>query len=112
MKKIIAFLTLLIIIFISVGCKSVVKTTEKDVIARIDDKYFKEESVSFVIIGKIINQIHHPAEYHVVIEYDGRKYDFNNELVYNNYEIGDDIKVIMEIKDYSDGSYTTKIKLN
>ena len=111
MKKIIAFATLLLILFIPVGCKSAVKITENDVVARIDDKYFKESHVMFVNIGKVTNQIHHPAEYHVVIEYDGRRYDFDDESVYNSYEIGDVIKVIKEIKEYSDGSYTTKIKL-
>lgn len=111
MKKIIAFVTLLLIIIIPVGCKSAVKITENDVVARIDDKYFEESHIMFVHIGKIINQIHRPDEYHVVIEYDGRRYDFDDEQVYNSYEIGDEIKVIKEIKEYSDGSYTTKIKL-
>lgn len=111
MKKIIAFATLLLMIFTLVGCKSAAKITENDVIARIDDKYFKEKRVTFVNIGKTNNQIHHPAEYHVVIEYDGRRYDFNNESVYNSYEIGDEIEAIKEIKEYSDGSYTTTIKL-
>ena len=56
MKKIIAFATLLLIVFISVGCKSAAKITENDVIARIDDKYIKEGSVTFVNTGKIFNQ--------------------------------------------------------
>lgn len=111
MKKIIAFVTLLLIIIIPVGCKSAVKITENDVVARIDDKYFKENHVMLVRVGNIMNQIHHPAEYHVVIEYDGRRYDFDDESVYNSYEIGDEIKAIKEIKEYSDGSYTTTIKL-
>lgn len=79
--------------------------------ARIDDKYFKEKHVTFVNVGRSMNQIHSPAQYHVVIEYDGRRYDFKNKSVYNSYEIGDEIKVIKEIKEYSDGSYTTTIKL-
>ena len=111
MKKIIAFVALLLILFIPVGCKSAVKITENDVVARIDDKYFEESHVMFVRVGNIMNQIHRPAEYHVVIEYDDRRYDFDDESVYNSYEIGDEIKVIKEIKEYSDGSYTTKIKL-
>lgn len=111
MKKIIAFATLLLMIFTVVGCKSAAKITKNDVIARIDDKYIEESSVTFVNIGKMTNQIHHPAEYHVVIEYDGRQYDFDNESVYNSYEIGDEINAIKEIKEYSDGSYTTTIKL-
>ena len=111
MKKIIAFATLLLMIFTLIGCKSAAKITENDVVARIDDKYFKEKGVTFVNIGKVTNQIHRPAQYHVVIEYDGRQYDFDNESVYNSYEIGDEIKVIKEIKEYSDGSYTTTIKL-
>lgn len=112
MKKSIAFVILLLAILTSTGCKSAVAVTEEIVTARIEDKNVKGASVTFVNIGRMVNQIHHPAEYHVIIEYEGRRYNFNNESIYNNYDIGDEIKVAKEVKEYSDGSYKIKIKLD
>lgn len=112
MKKLIAFVILLLAIFTSTGCKSAVAVTEETVTARIEDKNFKGASVTIVNVGRMVNQIHHSAEYHVIIEYEGRRYNFDNESIYNNYDIGDEIEVIKEVKEYSDGSYKVKIKLD
>ena len=111
MKKLIAAVVLLLMIFVPIGCKSVVAVKEEIVTARIEDKNTEEESDLFVTINGFLNRIHHPAEYHVIIEYEGRRYNFDNESIYNNYDIGDEIKVIKVVEEYSDGSYITKIKL-
>lgn len=112
MKKLIAFVILLLAILTSTGCKSAVAVTEETVTARVEDKNFEGASVTFVNVGRMTNQIHHPAEYHVIIEYEGRRYNFDNESIYNKYDIGDEIRVVKEVKEYSDGSYKTTIKLN
>lgn len=111
MKKLIAVIVLLLMIFVPIGCKSVVAVKEEVVTARIEDKHRENSSVTFVNIGGVTNQIHHPARYYVVIEYEGRRYDFEDESVYSNYNVGDEIKVVKVVKEYNDGSFHTTIKL-
>lgn len=111
MKKLIAVVVLLLMIFVPIGCSSVVPVKEEVVIAKIEDKHRQDPSVTIIDIGGSMNQIQYPARYYVVIEYEGRRYEFENESVYSNYNVGDEIKVVKVVKEYSDGSRYTTIEL-
>lgn len=88
MKKIIALVTMLIIVFCLSGCENIVEETDEDVTAIVTDKYHR--SGYYTKVGKVMYW--HSTEYNVTLTYENYTTTFNNHELYDMLEIGEKLE--------------------
>ena len=85
-----------------------IETNTSNVQVQIIDKYYQPESTAPLIIGKrvIHAHYHYPAKYIIVVRYNDKKYQIDNEELYYKYRdmIGEYITCTLETKYYNDGT--------
>lgn len=103
-------LATIIVGFIFINIPECIETNTSNVQVQIIDKYYQPESTGPWIIGKniISAHYHYPAKYIIVVRYNDKKYQIDNEDLYYKYKdmIGEYITCVLETKYYNDG--TTK----
>ena len=106
MRKILGVLLILVILFSMVGCGVLVSTQYETVDVKIVDSYYRGPWVQPIIIGKVISNIVHPAQYRIDVEYNNVKYSFHTSDVYHKYKdkIGNVVSGTLEKRTYDDGT--------
>lgn len=105
-KKVLIFLSLLMLSISLVGCgKEVVNTETEEVEVTIVDSYYSPPWNQPIWTGKFFTYVRRPAKYQITIEYDGVEYNIYGSELYETYKnrIGDTVIGILEITYYDDG---------
>lgn len=104
-KKLLIFLSLLMLSISLVGCDEIIRTETKEVEVAIVDSYYKDSWLQPLWTGKTFTYIRHSAEYQITVEYSGVEYDFDDEDIYKAYKdkIGQTATGILEIIYYDSG---------
>ena len=104
----ITLLTLILIVtvcFIFTGCAQVVDIQQEIVEVQIVDSYHRSVWLQPMRVGKVTTMITHPAQYKIIVEYNGNEYSFDDQATYNKYKnsIGEYINAVLETKTYDNG---------
>ena len=105
MKKILIVFLVITIIFLS-GCAKLIDTKYEDVEIKIVDSYHRSAYSLPMKVGKVMTIQHHPAIYHITVEYNDIEYTISGSSTYHTYKdkIGQTAIGVLEIKTYDDGS--------
>ena len=106
LKKIAFILLLIIVTFILVGCAECINTEYADVEVIIVDTYHRSMWMQPIRVGNTTTYITYPAEWKIIVEYDGVKYRIDNIDTYNKYKtkIGQTATGKLIIKTFDDGT--------
>lgn len=75
-----------------------VKTKEikhSNVIGTVTSKKHIDSHTTFTYVGKVLVPTFHPAEYNIYVMYDDVKEEFDNEELYDQYDKGDSIQLVL-----------------
>ena len=106
MKKLLALIILTAIAISLSGCAKCISTETQTVQVKVIDKHYHGTWVQPVIVGKVHSTIVHPAEYKIVVEYEGVEYIIHGKDTYDKYSnrIGKYASGVLQTKKYDDGS--------
>ena len=104
-KKLLIFLSLLMLSIALVGCDDVIRTETEEVEVMIVDAQYKDSWLQPICTGKSVIYVPHSEEYNITVEYDGIEYVFDNEDIYKAYKdkIGQTATGILETVYYDSG---------
>lgn len=71
------------------------ETKYNPVIGKITGKEHKDAHTTYTYTGKIMVPMYHPEEYNVYVQYAEVEEGFDNEDLFNQYEKGDNISLIL-----------------
>ena len=105
-KKLIAIMAIICLIFSLVGCAKLVSTEYENVEVNIVDEYHRGMYVTPIRAGKVTTMVTHPAVYRITVEYNGVEYTISGSDTYNKYKekVGQTATGTLEIRTYDDGS--------
>lgn len=106
MKKLIFGLLIIAIMISMVGCAELINTEYETVDVKIVDSYHRGAWVQPMIIGKVVSNIVHPAQYRIDVEYNDVKYSIHGSDTYYTYndKVGEIVPGTLRIRTYDDGS--------
>lgn len=93
MKKFIGLFIIMIILGATVACGF--RYEYEEVTATVINKEYTAGWVQIQRLGKTKVPINHLAKYEVTIQYRDYTHTFDNEAIYNSYEMGDQIKAYL-----------------
>ena len=111
LKRIIIFISVIILSLNLVGCAKCVNTEYENVDVIIVDEYYRGTWLQPVWTGKFTSFITHPVQYKITVNYNGVDYVINDSLTYEKYkdQIGQTVVGRLEIKTYDDGTVNYNI---
>ena len=87
MKRLFAIMLTILFVFTFVGCAEVKKQDSMLVPAILVDTHYKSMWVQSVTSGKTVTMITHPADYDLIFEYEGQRYNLDvDSETYNTYK--------------------------
>jgi hypothetical protein len=106
MKKILSIMMIICLVSLLVGCAKLVSTEYENVEVNVVDIHHSAMWLQPIRAGKVTTFVTHPAEYEVIVEYNGVSYTIDDEDTYNRYKdkIGQTTVGTLEIHTYDDGT--------
>lgn len=87
MKRLFAIILAILLVLTFAGCAEIKEQNSTSVSAVLVDTHYKSMWIQPVISGKIITNIIHPADYDLIFEYEGQRYNLDVDSdIYNTYE--------------------------
>lgn len=114
MKKLyISLVTIVLFIFMLTGCAECINTETSTVKVKVTDEYYKAAytTMYYSPATKTMLPMSHPADYRIIIEYNGVEYNFYDSDTYEKYSdrIGEYVNGTLMTKTYNDGTVKYKI---
>lgn len=112
MKKLLfLFIACLCAIIVLSSCAKVVSEETETVQAVVVDCDYTDMWVQYYWIDGIQHTIIHPSEYEVVVEYDSKRYSFDNSGLYDKYKnnIGCTVNSTYKTVTYDNGKVRSEI---
>lgn len=87
MKRLFAIMLAILLVFTFVGCAEIKKQDSMLVHAILVDTHYKRAWIQPIISGNSVMMINHPADYDLIFEYEGQRYNLDvDKDIYNTYE--------------------------
>lgn len=100
--------TLLIFVFTLTSCAKCIGTETSTVQVKVTDEYYMAAYTTMYYnpATKTMLPMSHPADYRIIIEYNGVEYNFYDSDTYEKYSdrIGEYVNGTLEIRKYDDGT--------
>lgn len=98
MKRLFAIMLAIILVLTFAGCAEVKEQDSILVSAILVDTHYKGMWIQPIISGKSVMMINHPADYDLIFEYEGQRYNLDVDRdIYNTYENAVGQKFNMEL---------------
>lgn len=113
MKRLFAIMLAIFLVFTFAGCAEVKKQDSILVSAILVDTHYKSMWIQPVISGKTVTMITHPADYDLIFEYEGKRYNLDiNSETYNTYEnaVGQEFDMELVTTVYDDDTTETTLR--
>lgn len=109
-KRVLSATLILTLVLSLMGCAKCISTEYEDVEVTIVDEDYTPASTKRVYRNNKWKTRNKPAEYEIVVEYDGVKYTLTDKSTYKKYSdsVGETVPATLRIRTYDDG----KVKYN
>lgn len=112
MKRLFAILLAILLVLTFAGCVEVKEQNSILVPAILVDTHYKGMWIQPIVSGKIVTMITHPADYDLIFEYEGQRYNLDvDSETYNTYKNALGQKFDMELVTTVYDDDTTKTTL-
>ena len=113
MRKLFAILLAILLVLTFAGCAKVKEQNSTLVPAILVDTHHKRAWIQPIISGKSIMMINHPADYDLIFEYEGQRYNLDVDSdIYNTYEnaVGQEFDMELVTTVYDDDTIETALR--
>ena len=113
MKRLFAILLAILLVLTFAGCAEVKEQDSILVPAILVDTHYKGMWLQPVVTGKSVTMITHPADYDLIFEYEGKRYNLDvDSETYNTYEnaVGQEFDMELVTTVYDDDTTETVLR--
>ena len=113
MKRLFAIILLILLVLTFVGCAEVKEQGSMLVPAILVDTHYKRAWIQPMKSGKTVMMINHPADYDLIFEYEGKRYNLDVDSdIYNTYEnaVGQEFNMELVTTVYDNNTTETALR--
>ena len=113
MKRLFAILLVILLVLTFAGCAEVKEQDSILVPAILVDTHYKSMWLQPVVTGKSVTMIHHPADYDLIFECEGKRYNLDvDSETYNTYKnaVGQKFDMELVFTSYTDDTTETTLR--
>ena len=113
MKRLFAILLAILLVLTFTGCVEIKEQDSVLVSAILVDTHYKRAWIQPMISGKTVMMINHPADYDLIFEYEGKRYNLDVDSdIYNTYEnaVGQEFDMELVTTVYDDDTTETTLR--